>query len=128
MSIVVAKLSTGQDLIADFTEVRTPKEDGSPDPAGELLYLQMHCPLLLGFTEYLEESDQYKVSFDRYMPFCRDVDYRLMPDKIMSVGRPTISIRDTYIKEIFKDGLPEHLQREVDLENENDNKNKGEAE
>lgn len=116
MSIVVSKLVTGQNVIADFTEVRTPKEDGTPDPEGELLYLQMHCPLVLGFSEYLEESDQYKVSFDRYMPFCKDVVYRLMPEKILSVGRPTDAIRDTYVKEIYPDGLPEHLQNEMDQE------------
>jgi len=114
MSIIVAKLEGNQHVIADFKEVRTPKEDGSPDPKGELLFLEMYAPLVLSFSEYIEEKNQYRVSFDRYMPFSKERVYRIMPDKILSVGRATDSILETYVKEVFPDGLPEHLKKEME--------------
>ena len=114
MSIIVAKLENNQHVIADFREVRTPKEDGTPDPDGELLFLEMFGPLVLSFAEYIEETNQYKVAYDRYMPFCKDPTFRIMPDKVLSVGRATNGILKTYVEQIFPNGLPEQLQKEVD--------------
>lgn len=108
--IAIVVLQNGQQLVTDLREVREPNEDGTTNPDGDLICFMFVAPLVLGFSEYIEEKKQYRVTFDRWVPFSKETQFRVPVDKVVAVGEPTDSIRQTYIEKIY----PENKLKEIE--------------
>jgi hypothetical protein len=110
MAIAVVVLTNGQQLITDLREIREPKEDGSPNPEGELLAFLFVAPLVLSYNDYDEETEKYKINYERWVPFSKETQFRVPLDKVTALGSPLDAVTESYIKQVYPNGLPEELK------------------
>lgn len=107
MAIKIVMLKTGQQVITDLKEIRQPTDDGS---TGDLLGLVMVTPLVLGVGEYIEDTKQYAITFERIMPFSKDWQFKVSLNDVTLIGDPLDSVKEKYVEQIYPDGIPEETQ------------------
>lgn len=103
MAIKIVMLSTGQHIITDVKEMRETAEDGSD---GNLLGLILVAPLVLGVGDYIEETQQYAINFERLMPFSKDWQFKVSLNDITFIGEPLDAVREKYVEQIYPNGIP----------------------
>ena len=110
MAVAVVVLTNGQQLITDLREIREPKEDGSPNPEGDLLAFLFIAPLVISFSDYDEETEKYKISYERWVPFSKETQFKVPLDKVTALGSPLDAVAESYIKQVYPNGIPEEAK------------------
>lgn len=108
--IAIVVLHNGQQLITDLREVREPNKDGSVNPEGELICFVFIAPLVIAYSEFLEDTQQYKISFEKWIPFSKDTQFKVPYDRIVAIGEPTNAVKDAYINQIYPNGIPQEVE------------------
>jgi hypothetical protein len=100
MSIQVARLRSGEDVIADIKEIRNTLKDPVAylfrQPRVLTLIKESEAILLSEATEPTGDPNAVRVAFSSYMPLSKDTESLIPFDWVVTIGNPLDEVLEMY--------------------------------